>query len=310
MPAQIVCFTCGNKGHKAANCVKVNLVQVPTLFGQQISPPVLKQGKIGNKEVTLFMDSGADISVIARDLLPEAYEQCMPVIAKGFRSNSNCKLCQTAVFQAEIEGKPIKLLAAVVPREETPHPAIIGRNVPGIGWSVTIKTTTDTQTDKKEERGQEAGGAGEGASQVVQESAVFPAPVPQMSSQLQQQTSKQQPVFAQQQQPKPAQQSKIDEVNKLDLENLSQVEIQIVQTRAKKKRQQQIEAANAAATAASGANPTPWESVPEETDPVVTSIVEDTSHTGEVVDRSAGSPVQEPQQSDDSQATTDRKSVV
>lgn len=88
--------------------MKVNLVQIPGLFDKNATLPVLKS-EIGDKQVTMLMDSGADISVIARDLLPRDYVQCLPVHAKGFGSGPAPKLCQTATFQAEIDGKQVQL---------------------------------------------------------------------------------------------------------------------------------------------------------------------------------------------------------
>lgn len=71
---------------------------------------------------------GADISVIARDLLSEDNTQCLPVLAKGFSSGTKPETLRTALFQAEINGQPLELLAAVAPRKAMTHP---GRHIPG-----------------------------------------------------------------------------------------------------------------------------------------------------------------------------------
>jgi len=43
----------------------------------------------------MFMDSGADASIISRDILPPNYTQCHPVYVTGVNSQDRPKLCQT-----------------------------------------------------------------------------------------------------------------------------------------------------------------------------------------------------------------------
>ena len=125
--------------------------------------------------MSMFMDSGADISVIARDLLPEDNVQCLPVLAKGFGSSTKPEILQTALFQAEINGQPLQLLAAVAPRHAMTHPVIIGRHIPGkkVQWNVTIQDDPD---QPNQQQIGEAGEAGEPTSQVVEESTQDPQP--------------------------------------------------------------------------------------------------------------------------------------
>ena len=63
----------------------------------------------------------------SEDLLPVDYQDGPPVHAIGALSKSG-KNCPTAIFSAEIEGKKTIMTAAVVPRQELPYPAIVGRN--------------------------------------------------------------------------------------------------------------------------------------------------------------------------------------
>ena len=109
------------------------------------------------------MDSGADAAIIARELLPTQYIQCTPVSVTGVNSQDTPKLCQTALFPAEIEGHQVQMLAAVVDGKDLPHPFIVGRTVPGldIQWDITISKPGTP----REQRGE----AGERASQVVQD---------------------------------------------------------------------------------------------------------------------------------------------
>ena len=216
--------------------MKINLVQIPSLFDKKTPSPVFRPGKIGNKPVSMFMDSGADISVIARDLLPEDNVQCLPVLAKGFGSSTKPETLQTALFQAEINGQPLQLLAAVAPRHAMTHPVIIGRHIPGkkVQWNVTIQDDPD-QPNQQQIR--EAGEAGEPTSQVVEERAQDPQPSQEKTTeQLAQQPNLHSADRAHPNQLTPP------NLEELDLENLTAAQIAAVQTRAQRRRAQQEKA--------------------------------------------------------------------
>lgn len=138
--SNVTCLKCREKGHKAEHCVKVNLVKIPCLFGVGITPPITKPGKVGGREVELFMDSGADMAIIARELLPDEYIQCYPVQVTGVNSKSQPRTFQTALFPAVVDGHEVTMIAAVEEGDHLPHPFIIGRSVPGleIKWQVDI----------------------------------------------------------------------------------------------------------------------------------------------------------------------------
>ena len=158
--------------------MKINLVQIPSFFDKKTPSPVLKPGKIGDKPVSMFIDSGADISVIARDLLPE----------DNVQSSTKPETLQTALFQAEINGQPLQLYTSSSGPQT--HPVIIGRHIPGkkVQWNVTIQDDPD-QPDQQQIG--EAGEAGEPTSQVVEERAQDPQP-------SQERTAEQQSSLAQQ----------------------------------------------------------------------------------------------------------------
>jgi hypothetical protein len=60
----------------------MNIVSLPGLHSSK-QPPVIKKGKIGMAEHLWCMDSGADMCFVARDLLPDSYQDGPPAHAKG-----------------------------------------------------------------------------------------------------------------------------------------------------------------------------------------------------------------------------------
>ena len=262
-PSKVTCIKCGERGHKADACLKINLVNIPCLFGSFTTPPILKPGKIDGKPVQLFMDSGADSAIIAKEMLPPKYIQCMPVNVTGVNSQDTPKLCQTALFPAQIDGHDVQMFAAVADGKDLPHPFIVGRLVPGldITWDINIsKPGTKEQT----------GEAGERVSQVIHESALDPAvskhqppewTVPaEIPSPAQQGNFYREPPLTKLQstQSTPPTSSKI-----LDLENFTAADIAIVRTRAQAKREQQQQQQDDAATALSTTPITSPEDIPD-----------------------------------------------
>lgn len=137
-PKTVQCYNCKQMGHYAWQCVKVNVVALPGCTNQG-KPPVMKRGKIGKTEHLWCMDSGADMCFVAEDLLPPDYMDGPPVYAKG-AMHPEGKTCATAVFDAEVDGKRTRMLAAVAPRQVLPYPAIVGRNGSGlhVQWDVQV----------------------------------------------------------------------------------------------------------------------------------------------------------------------------
>ena len=115
----------------------------------QAKPPVMKRVKIGKTDHLWCMDSGADMCLIAEDLLPPDYQDGPPVHAKG-AIHPEGKTCATAVFDAEVDGKRTQMLAAVAPRQVLPYPAIVGRNGSRlhVQWDVQVM---DPQESNREQ---------------------------------------------------------------------------------------------------------------------------------------------------------------
>ena len=146
------CFKCGKLGHIASQCRRVNRVSVPSM-----ADPSLKQlivsGKIGEQAVDdILFDSGADISVISSDLLPAKYQQCYPVVVGGVGGQAHTY--DTALLDAEIHGQSLKLFAAVAPPEHLSHRVIVGRNLPGkiVKWTVEIEDQSEKESEVEQEK--------------------------------------------------------------------------------------------------------------------------------------------------------------
>ena len=78
------CNNCGQYGHYAWQCIKVNLVSLPSTAA---TPPVIKQGKIG--DTWYMLDSGADFCFIAKDLLPADCQQYIPLELSAGRARTS-----------------------------------------------------------------------------------------------------------------------------------------------------------------------------------------------------------------------------
>ena len=94
----VKCHNCGQYGHFAGQCIKVNMVSLPSTAA---TPPVMKQGKIGDTSHLWYMDSGADFCFIAEDLLPADYQDGPPVHAVGALSKSGRELPHCHLFRRD-----------------------------------------------------------------------------------------------------------------------------------------------------------------------------------------------------------------
>ena len=147
-------------------------------------PPVMKRGKIVKTDHLWCMDSGADMCFIAEDLLPPDYRDGPPVHAKG-AMHPEGKTCATAVFDAEVDGKRTRMLAAIAPRQVLPYPAIVGRNGSElhVQWDVQVMDPQESNRlreqplplsndgDLSQPRGKETR-AGETSSQELDENVI------------------------------------------------------------------------------------------------------------------------------------------
>ena len=85
------------------------------------------------------MDSGADMCFVTEDLLPPDYRMDLQCTHAKGAMHPEVKTCATAMFDAEVDVKRTRMLAAVAPRQVLPYPAIVGRNAPGYTFSGTSK---------------------------------------------------------------------------------------------------------------------------------------------------------------------------
>ena len=184
-----VCWECGGN-HKRDACpklipkTKATTAKV-TCMSIQISDPVTVQGKVGERPVKrMLIDTGADISLIAMDMLPRSAKLGKPVWVEGVGKQS--QLYKTAQVPVTIQGVTETVLMAVAPTQHIPFSVVLGRNVPGLNFTWTFGTqqkvvaakkgSKDTTTVDKTSTNRDNQVAGERASQVVQESAGTLAP--------------------------------------------------------------------------------------------------------------------------------------
>jgi len=134
------CWECGGD-HKRDSCPKLvpktqaNTVKV-TCMAMQVSEPLTVQGMVGNRPVQrMLVDTGADISLIASDMVPHKTKLGKPIWVEGVGKQS--QLYQTAEVPVTIQGVTEKVLMAVAPTAHIPFSVVLGRNVPGynVTWS-------------------------------------------------------------------------------------------------------------------------------------------------------------------------------
>lgn len=139
------CWECGEIGHERSTCPRraarasANTVRVTCLSIKTISPFTLS-GEVGNTTVQkMLVDTGADLSLLAEDLVPAGTKMLEPVWVEGI--GEQLQLYDTAKVPFNIMGKSTQLLVAIAPTHHIPFAVILGRNVPGLKliWSVDGK---------------------------------------------------------------------------------------------------------------------------------------------------------------------------
>jgi len=238
-------------GHYAWQCVKVNLVSLPA---QASTPPVMKQGKVGDRPHLWLMDSGADICFIAEDLLPPEYMDGPPVYAKG-ALHPDGKCCPTAIFPAEIDGKRTTMQAAVVARSELPYPAIVGRDRSGlhIVWHATVSEKDSLECPAQTTLSQDTVQIHQSPSRSEQTKTPLPAC---QDKEQEPHSSCSKATFTQSdetQQSRPLGRISNLQSAEIDLDNLDPVQLLAVRTRAQRKREQLLRQQDQESTDASGA---------------------------------------------------------
>ena len=150
--------------------------------------PYTVQGSVGNTPVSrMLIDSGADISLIAKDLVPEAVRTGKPVWVEGVGKRS--QFYQTAQVPVTISGKQTEVLMAVTPVHHIPYSVVLGRNVPGLRLTWSLEANSNNASCISSDSMM----AGERASQVVQGSARILDPAREQQPRVQQPQQQQSP---------------------------------------------------------------------------------------------------------------------
>ena len=125
------CWECGEMGHERASCPKrlpktqANTMRV-TCLSLATSEPYTVPGSIGET----LIDTGADMSLVAEDLVPPGTQMSKSVWVEGV--GDQLQLYQTAKLPVTIMGQKTELTAAIAPIHHIPFAVILGRNVPGL----------------------------------------------------------------------------------------------------------------------------------------------------------------------------------
>ena len=138
------CYHCGQYGHFRKDCSRlkqVMTVHVPSL-AEVPNDPITVSGSVGEVKVRkMLCDSGATISVIADNLVPQGTvigEQ----VSIGTAAGEDPAMYPTALIPTLINDLSVKLYAAIVPAGSMPFPVILGRYIPGakVTWGLRVET--------------------------------------------------------------------------------------------------------------------------------------------------------------------------
>ena len=112
-PSLVDCFNCGKKGHFAAQCpdrqVRINKIST--------SNSIMVSGKIGNKETSMMLDSGAAMSLFPAKLINQKDYTGGWLTVRGAVGEQSL---QTAVVNVEMEGKKEDMCVLVTTEDTTP----------------------------------------------------------------------------------------------------------------------------------------------------------------------------------------------
>ena len=125
---KIVCYICGVEGHKATSCpgkteaqkgADVKQIRQFRLEGEE---DVIVQGKMNGKRASLVLDSGAQISVVPKNMVEEKSKTGEFVVLEGFQDKIARKV-PTAKVKFEVDGveewEEIVALAPAMKGKET-----------------------------------------------------------------------------------------------------------------------------------------------------------------------------------------------
>ena len=138
---QPTCFTCGVKGHKSPDCPKMVKRAVKAVRIDQ-SPSLLTKlkGKVAGKECIFTLDSGANITVVASDLVDGAVYTGKTVALFDFDSVAKGSY-PTAKVWCHVSNHSFLVQAAV--SESLQGEVLLGRDVPG---SIFLPLLNEAQT--------------------------------------------------------------------------------------------------------------------------------------------------------------------
>lgn len=116
------CFACNKTGHLSYTCpTRVNIVYNPdALTGQGVL-----EGSIEGRQFNdLVLDSGAQMTVISEDVIPDECFTGKTMTAKGF--GSTVKRCKTTVVDLAIGPHRDRIEVLAAPSEYLSHTALLG----------------------------------------------------------------------------------------------------------------------------------------------------------------------------------------
>lgn len=152
-----VCQLCDGKGHTARDCPnRVNRVNLQT---GHVVPTNIQKGKIqGTTRQNILLDSGAQVSVIAEEVLPKDYRRNGTVQIKTITSPITQH--PATLVDIEIGEQKFTVRAAVLKKENITHDLIVGENIANMSIHELMNKTVDdtpkveTKASKKPEPAQ------------------------------------------------------------------------------------------------------------------------------------------------------------
>ena len=122
----IVCYNCRKIGHKAPACPKPKYdkpkrKEVKLLSEQKPSIKELQENEIlvrvAGKDVPVTLDSGATITVLPKEMVPETWLTGKQIVGKGFGINHSLNI-EEANLSLLVAGRKMKTLGGVIPSKE------------------------------------------------------------------------------------------------------------------------------------------------------------------------------------------------
>ena len=122
----IICYNCREVGHKAPACPKPKSDQTKKKEIKLLNQPKPKVKelqeneilvKVAGKDIPVTLDSGATLTVLPKETVPEAWLTETKIVGKGFGTDHNLNI-EEANLSIQIAGRQMKTLGGVVPSRE------------------------------------------------------------------------------------------------------------------------------------------------------------------------------------------------